>query len=434
MRRGIEIWNGIKDREAIRFQDIELERVRENTGSYVGVDAGGTQILLNFRQGESPFRVFSMGQVLRGEVNPQELGGRILLIGLTAQSVTDQVYVGSIPGTYRQLVNGVEVQAHAVSALVSAVLDHRSQLRGWPETWESAWIILWGFLGISIGRIIRSAWRAIGIMSLGVLLLTLTSYGLILQGIWIPLVPSILVFVLNGGGLTGVLFYRYRQDMQHRLEDRQAVIEQTFTAIHNGPLQRLTQLLRETQNQSNPNPTLLEHLHQLNRELRTVYEVVQQETQDQQHRLHLNPDHILDLSTPLHELLRIVYERTLDRPFPCFASLRVTVVSLDRLEENRLNLATKRSLCRFLEEALCNAGKYGIGMTRLEVYSLQEKGCQVIRVIDNGQGSIASAEGIGSQQAHQLARRLGGTFRREPRSPQGTLCELSWPLSRIGFW
>jgi CHASE2 domain-containing sensor protein len=47
--RGIKLGTGIRDREAMRFDSIELTRVQSNSGGHVRADAGGNQILLNVR-------------------------------------------------------------------------------------------------------------------------------------------------------------------------------------------------------------------------------------------------------------------------------------------------------------------------------------------------------------------------------------------------
>jgi CHASE2 domain-containing sensor protein len=131
------------------------------------------------------------------------------------------------------------MQAHATSQIVSAVLDGRSLLRVWADAWEYLWIVAWGLLGISLGRFLRSPWKIL----LGLLVASVSSialcYWLILLGWWVPIVPVLLVLVLNGAGLMAALFYRHEQELRLRLEERQFAIEQTFNAIHSGPLQTL---------------------------------------------------------------------------------------------------------------------------------------------------------------------------------------------------
>lgn len=439
-QQGIELDNGIRDPNAMRFGRIELPRFLPNSGSYIDADAGGNQILLNFRNSQPRFRMVSLRQIKAGQVNPDWVRGRVVLIGLTALSVKDTVSSAAIARSRNDVINGVELHAHTISQIISAVLDQRPLLQVWSDGWEYAWIMGWGMLGISLGRFLRSPWKIL--LGLGMTCLGLMGicYGLLIWGWWIPLVPAELGLVLNGAGLAAALFYRYEQDLRSRLRERQFVIEHTFNAIHNGPLQTLAKLLRQAQEQDSL-PEHLSDLQHLNRELRAVYEAVRQETLEQGSSLHLDSDRHLDLQAPLHEVLHEVYVNTLVRDFPYFKTLKVKIVKFEPIDSRNLTLEQKRGLCRFLEEALCNVGKYAMNATRLSVICRQENGKSIIRIIDNGAG-IASptsslsntASGLGTQQAQRLARQLRGQFRRLANQPNGTICELTWSTAKFWFW
>ncbi len=424
-QKGFILENGIQDPDAMRFGTVELKRFQPNTGGYVRADAGGNQILLNVRSGRSPFRVFSVSQILSGAIKPADIRGRIVLVGVTAISAKDIFSSKAIAGVNPGLVDGLTLHAHATSQIVSAVLDRRPLLDSWAEGWEYLWIVAWGVAGISLGRFLRSLWvsgLALGLA--GVALVGIT-FGFILYGWWVPLVPAAIVLLVNGLGLPAALFYRY-QYLRSQIEDRQLVIEHLYGAIHNGPMQTLSALRRKVQaEQDHP---LAVDLEQLDQELRAVYDSAQQAIQQQTQ----TPD-----LQPLHQLLYAVYQTTLERDFPGFQTIRVKVVQFDPIEAN-LSPDTKRALCRFLEEALCNVGKHAIAPTRLNVTCAQENGHLVIRIEDNGKslektGREHINSGLGTRQAKNLAKRLGGSFRRYPRHPRGTICELTWSIKRFWF-
>jgi len=437
--QGIELENGIRDAEAMRFGKTELTRVQPNSGGYVRADSGGNQILLNVRSGATPFRVLSLAQIQAGQVNPAWLRGRIVLIGVMSLSAKDLASSGAIAGINPGQIYGVEMQAHAISQILSAVLDQRPLLRVWHTGWEYGWIVAWGLLGISLGRFLQSPWKIL--LGLGVAVVSLIGigYGLILLGWWVPIVPALLGLVLNGIGLTAALFYRHEQELRLRLEERQFVIEQTFNAIHSGPLQTLVNTLRKAQAEKNPSP-LLPDLQRLNQELRTIYGSVQREAIADEAHLQMGSAIELALQAPLHDLLYTVYCNTLERDLPHLKALKVKIVQFDPLNTRHLRLEHKRGLCRFLEEALCNVGKYAVGATRLTVICTQEGPQQVIRVSDNGMGEPLeptlpeSTRGLGTQLAKNLAKQLGGTFRRYPNQPKGIVCELTWSATRSWFW
>ncbi|MEG4860662.1 CHASE2 domain-containing protein [Microcoleus sp. K1-B1] len=455
--RGIKLGNGIRDREAMRFGSIEFTRVQSNSGGYVGADAGGNQILLNVRSGTMPFRVLSLEQIKAGQVDPNWIRGKIVLIGMMSFSAKDLASSGAIAGINPGRIYGVEMQAHETSQMISAVIDRRALLQVWGEGWETLWIAVWGLLGMSLGRFLRSPWKIlIGLLVASISPIALC-YWFILLGWWVPIVPVLLVLVLNGAGLTAALFYRHEQELRLRLEERQFAIEQTFNAIHSGPLQTLVGILRTAQGEATP-PLFLPELQRLNQELRAVYGSVQRDAIADEPHLRMGSAIELALQAPLHELLYKVYCNTLEQELPYLKTLKFKIVQFDPLNTSHLRLEHKRALCRFLEEALCNVGKHAIEATRLTVICTQEGDRQVIRVADNGRGKPSQSEtlslaqidrdrettedpnpklqssGLGTQLAKNLAKQLGGAFRRYPNQPKGTVCELTWSAKRRWFW
>ncbi|MBW4692101.1 MAG: CHASE2 domain-containing protein [Lyngbya sp. HA4199-MV5] len=427
----VSLENGIHDPDAMRFGSVELTRFQPNFGGYIRADAGGNQVMLNFRSGHKPFRIASLQDVQSGNVDPTWIRDRIVLIGITAPSVKDVVNVSAIASDTAQIY-GVEAQAHAVSQIISAVLDQRPLLNAWAEGWEYLWIVLWGVFGIWLGRVVRAPlWLLLG-LTIACIALIGSSYGLLLLGWWIPVVPALLVLLLNGAGLTA--FYRYDQDLRSRLQDRQRVIDYTFSTIHNGPLQTLSGVMRQMQSQELSSSQILVELQQLNRELRSVYASVSQDALVQNQQFYLSDEHELNLQEPLDKVLHEVCSSVMERDLPCFQALTVQLVTFKPLDERHLSVEQKRALCRFLEEALCNVGKHAMCATRLEVRCGCFQGRNLLQVMDNGSGSKPSLpEGMGTQQAKRLAQQLQGRFVREERSTGGTLCELSWSVKKR-FW
>jgi CHASE2 domain-containing sensor protein len=436
--QGKMLENGKRDPIAFRWDDTELPRFHPNSGGYVRADAGGNQVLLYFRSGKQPFHRVSLRQLRAGQVPEDWIRDRIVLIGVTALSAGDVVNVAALPNSNPGLNFGVEIQAHAVSQITSAVLDQRPLITVWAEGWEYFWILLWGILGISLGRIFFHPIRLLIGLTMSSLMLFVLCYGFLLLGWWIPFVPALLVLLVNGASLTAILFYRHERELQTRLQERQQVIEQTFDTIHNGPLQTLAGLMRSHQTGKLAADDLSARLEHLNQELRAVYESMRQQVWQTDTAFWLNAELWLDLQLPMHEILYSVYNHTLTRDLPGFQSIKLKLTAFEAIDERRLNADIKQGLCRFLEEALCNVGKHAVSVTQLQVVCRTEQQQNVIRVIDNGV-AIATLQNVnqqhqfnqagrGTQQAKSLARQLRGQFRRSPHSPQGTLCELTWPI------
>ncbi|MGF1534959.1 MAG: CHASE2 domain-containing protein, partial [Elainellaceae cyanobacterium] len=344
---GFTLRNGDRDPSAMQFGEVELSRFYPNSGGYVRADAGGNQVLLNFRSGAEPFPVVSLMEVLNGEVDPDLLRDRVVLIGVMSLSVKDTAESSAVSRSNSAVLFGVEAQAHATSQIISAVLAGRPLLRAWPDVLEYAWIVLWGLFAIALSKIMfQPARYFIIVMIAGASLLGLGYVALLLFGIWAPVLPAFLAFtIVSVRGLLRASFY-YDYVMNLRLRDRQLVIENTFTAIHNGPLQTLAALMREVGGESQVSRhKLKDDLHQLNQELRSVYDTIQQEV-TQENQLCLSGRPSLDLAAPLHELLYEVYNCVLqrDRELPNLAAVKVKVVKFEPFDEVSLLPEQKRDL------------------------------------------------------------------------------------------
>jgi CHASE2 domain-containing sensor protein len=417
---GVRLNHGSRASDPIQFGAVTLPKFQTNTGGYTNAKAGGNQILLNFRAASKPFAIVSLTDVLNNRVSPDLIRDRIVLVGMTATSVNDTFMTSATKGTLfsnvldpeqYQLIYGVEYQAHATSQILDAVLNHRPLLRTWLEGWEYVWILGWGLLGIALGLILQSPWKTLLSLAMSGFILILICYGLILLGWWIPLVPALLS--LCATGLTTSLFDR---DSRVLLEQRSLTLKRTYDAVHNGPLQTLAAILRNLDE-----TPLRSQIESVNQELRSVYELMKQELLSGENRY---------IRTPTPELLYQVYEDTLQRDLPGFSSIEIYIPpNFDPLKDCALTPEQKQGLCIFLQEALCNVGRHGIAVNRLDVVCTHKQNEWCLQIIDDGVPPVQvnyGHSGRGSDQARELARSLNGRFERRSRSPQGIVCELTW--------
>src|SRR5919202_555344 len=182
-----------------------------NDGGYVRADAGGYQILSNFRNLRQGFRTISMTDVLQGRM-PSDLvrdasgaafAGRIVLIGVTGESVRDYFYTpysSGWTGSARSSA-GVEIHADLTSQILSSALEGRPQIRVWSEPLEWLWIFSWSVVGATLSWIQRyrgGVSKKSPLMLASIFLvggsLIYGSYLAFLQGWWIPVVPPVLAF------------------------------------------------------------------------------------------------------------------------------------------------------------------------------------------------------------------------------------------------
>ena len=431
---GIRLETGINDPDTIMIRGKELPQISSDFGGYVDVNDGGLSILINFRNNPQPFRVISLGDVLSGKIGAELLRDRIVLVGNRNMSAGDIFYTSAVPTSkLKGQIYGVEYHAHAVSEILSYVTDNRPMLNSWRDSGEYIWIIFWGFIPIALGRLTQSVWKNLLSVCVAIICLVTVGYVMLwLWGMWIPIAPSFLILAVNGVGLSAFAFYQHDKFLQSQIKERQNTIEYTFDVIHNGPLQTLAYGLRHMHAKDIPYEQLIREFEKLNQEIREISEFLKLEAIGEKEVLLLGSGLILDLNRPLHDLLYEVYSSTLERKgFECFETLKVKVRDFDPIDEKYLNKKQKRGICLFLEEALCNVGKHAQGVKRVQALGAYSANQYKLWVKDNGAGIQSCLENKGTKNSKALAKRLKGNFRREPLSPRGTICELSWTLRKV---
>lgn len=200
--------------EYMRLGGTTIRPLEPNDGGYVGVDARGYQFLLDFRGGRGAFRSFSLTNLFAGEIDPQAIKDKIVLIGVTAESLKDFFYTPHSRGLQTdQQMAGVELHAHIVSQLLRFALDGDSPISPVSDGVEAAWILLWSVLGAVVGLGVRSAWRFALLAVSGLLLLGLADYLAFVTGWWMPLVPPAMAWLSSS---TLVTAYMSNQEKQQR--------------------------------------------------------------------------------------------------------------------------------------------------------------------------------------------------------------------------
>lgn len=427
--KGIKLETGKNDPNTIRLQEIELPRITHNFGGYVNVDDGGLSILMNFRNTSKPFHVVSLRDILNGKVDAELLRDRIVLVGNRNTSTGDIFYTSALANLELSgQIYGIDYHAHAISQILSSVIDNRPMLHSWGDIEEYAWIFVWGFLPIFIGRLTQSVWT--NLLSVGIAGVSLFSCGYVMLwvwGIWIPVAPGLLILAVNGLGLSAFAFYQHDKFLRSQINERQNTIQHTFTVIHNGPLQTLAYGLKHLRAKDIPYEQLVGQFEKLDREIRELGEFLKIEALTTEESLRLGSGLILELKRPLHDLLYEVYSSTLERKdFEHFQTLKVKIRNFDPIDDKYLTIEHKRGICLFLEEALCNVGKHAQGVKRVQASGVYSANKYNLSVKDNGSGIQSKLENKGTKHFKILAKQLGGEFRRESLSPHGTICELSW--------
>lgn len=199
--RGDRITPGFDATGNLTMGAAVFPRLRPRSGGYQPIDAGGNQILLNYRALPTPGAIadqVSLTQILSGQVNPEAIQDRIVLVGVTANSFTDN-WATPYGSNSNDKTAGVFLQAQMASQLISAALDERPVLRVFAPWGDVLWIVSWGVSGWGIGVALSRTnsslrWQSLSVV-VGLSLLTGGSLWLLASGYWLPLVPAGLSFI-----------------------------------------------------------------------------------------------------------------------------------------------------------------------------------------------------------------------------------------------
>jgi CHASE2 domain-containing sensor protein len=227
-----------------------LEPINSNTGAYQNIDASGYQIILNYRAAENVAPVVTLGQVLGGQVNPDLIKGRLILLGVAAPSLKDDFYTPfrNQNRTVR-LMPGVTVHAQMVSQLLSAALDGQPLIWSWTQGQEILWILVWALAGSTTAALIHRPSILVVAQVTSLIVLIGISWVIFLNLGWIPLVPPILALVT---GASFVITFNAYQSKQEQLTIQKKVQEQEKSLVLMRSM--LESLLNQGQQQSAPPP------------------------------------------------------------------------------------------------------------------------------------------------------------------------------------
>lgn len=195
--------SGNSSGKEIIIGNAHLFPLYKNAGSYINIDNGGYQILLNYRGGRKRFKTISILDVFNQQYPENFFDERLVLIGVTAESISTSFLTPYHPSYF---TSGTIVQANSISQILSAALDDRPLLQVWSDPLEWLWSLSWTIAGVIVISIVLNKnsfqcntfikWNLFIFSNcwLGLLLLS-SSYFLFLQGWWVPVItPLIAIF------------------------------------------------------------------------------------------------------------------------------------------------------------------------------------------------------------------------------------------------
>ena len=187
-----------------------------SSGGYQKADTGGYQILFDYRNSHKVAQEVSFSDVLAGDINPDLVKDKIVIIGSTAPSLKDDMLTPYSRGllTHAQMP-GVIIHGQSVSQILDVATGERSLRWFWTEWLEGFWIITWVVLGGISGWLSRHPLSLTISAALGLGVLSSITIIIFFHSGWIPFASPALGFFLTIG--VAVTYQSYQDHQQHKM-------------------------------------------------------------------------------------------------------------------------------------------------------------------------------------------------------------------------
>lgn len=200
----------------IRLGETTIAPLEADDGPYVNMDARGYQYLLDYAGHASASARYTLTELLGGELDGEQLAGKVVLVGSTAESVPDFFYTPFSPAlTADHQIPGVILHAIAADQLIRLAMGNARPMAYFSEWGESLWTLVWSLVGALLALRIRSPWRAVLVAVVGVLILVAVTFLLFDNRWWLPVVPPLFAWLVSATMVT--VYVANREARQRRL-------------------------------------------------------------------------------------------------------------------------------------------------------------------------------------------------------------------------
>jgi diguanylate cyclase (GGDEF)-like protein len=219
---------------ALQIGNKTLPILTPSSGGYESLDDRGYQILLNYRAGNNLAQQVTMSQVLNGQVNPEWINDKLVLIGTTAPSLKDLFLTPYNLSSHEKspTTPGVMVHAQMVSQILRIVLDNQPLIWFWSNQNEMLWIWAWALIGGVLAWRFRHPFLLSATIAIATGGLMIICFGIFTQAGWIPLIPAAMALIGTGIAVVGYKrLYDTFHDALTGLPNRALFIKQLQIAI-----------------------------------------------------------------------------------------------------------------------------------------------------------------------------------------------------------
>lgn len=212
---------------------VPLRDLRSGDGGYEVVDSRGYQMLIRYHSRITPASEISISQLLSGQFDSDQIEGKIILVGTTAQSLKDYFFTPySSDNTSDLTMAGVVIHAQMISHLLDVATGESVPYRFLSPWGEWLWLWVWC---LGAGTLAWISKRPIGLLLSGtLLLLALGGVGglAVSHLIWLPVAEPGLGLIATGMAVMAYkLFYRSTHDALTGLPNREAFLSTIQAAL-----------------------------------------------------------------------------------------------------------------------------------------------------------------------------------------------------------
>ncbi len=181
---------------------MTIPPLEQGEGGYLRLDARGYQFLLSYKGAESPGTQISVSNVLDRSFDGNPFDGRIVIVGITAESVKD-IFFTPLDTGFKEItpMAGAALHAQVADQLLRMALGEEPLIKPIGRWGAISWLWAWTLLGGFAGYWAKSMTAAMVSLTLGGVALVIVGVYAMEQSWWIPVVPPLAGY-LTAAGLT----------------------------------------------------------------------------------------------------------------------------------------------------------------------------------------------------------------------------------------
>ncbi len=204
------------DPSVLKLGASSFEPLVPDFGGYANVDTGGYQYPLDYRGVSDSFPTANFTDVVSGEADPELFRDRIVMIGVTAESLTDRFHIAFVSnGAVGVEIPGAALHGRLADQLIRQALGETQPMRSTTALLEALMVLTAGVLAAALMLWMRTGWGLLALGLGGLFGLYWSGWEALLGGLWLPVVPPGLAWVSS---LTVVAAYSRSRERADRAE------------------------------------------------------------------------------------------------------------------------------------------------------------------------------------------------------------------------